>query len=137
MTQPDTNNGRSLPATTSPAETIRELEAEFEKCLDDLRRFEALLAKEQAAVNAFRMHCRLQLGPWVEEILALQEEKQRLLTRLALLKQAEAEGTLPGFDEESWLNDRETPVFESIPATDTSPLGDFELPAPVAAVSNG
>jgi hypothetical protein len=73
------------------------LEAELVETQRALLEAEAILAQEQAAINAFRMHCRLKLDRWVERLLALQTERQSLLTRLQLLRQADAFG-IP-FDE--------------------------------------
>jgi len=57
---------------------------------------EAELAQEQAAVNAFRMHCRLRLDELVDSLMDLRAEKQAYLTRLELLRQ--------GIDP-AWLED--------------------------------
>jgi hypothetical protein len=48
---------------------------------------EAELAQEQAAINAFRMHCRLKLDQLVDSLMDLRAEKQAYLTRLELLRQ--------------------------------------------------
>jgi hypothetical protein len=64
------------------------LQAELEEARERLLAAEAELAEEQAAVNAFRMHCRLKLDEWIDALLALQTERQSLLTRLQLLRQA-------------------------------------------------
>jgi hypothetical protein len=73
------------------------LEAGLNKVQAELVEAEAILAQEQAAINAFRMHCRLKLDRWIEQLLALQTERQSLLTRLQLLRQADDFG-IP-FDE--------------------------------------
>ncbi len=66
------------------------------KELDEARRrlleAEADLAEEQAAVNAFRMHCRLKLDAWIEALNDLQTRKQSFLTRLQLMRQAKDMG---------------------------------------------
>jgi hypothetical protein len=54
---------------------------------------EADLAREQAAVNAFRMHCRLKLDRLVDQFQDIQIEKQSALTRWRLLVQEQE--TLP------------------------------------------
>lgn len=64
------------------------LEAELRRARRELREEEAELAAAQAAVNRFRMHCRLQLDALVDQLLALGRERQSVLTRLALLQQA-------------------------------------------------
>ena len=53
--------------------------------------------EEQAAVNAFRMHCRLKLDRLIDQYQELGAEKQAVWTRLQLLQQAEELG-IP-FDE--------------------------------------
>lgn len=63
---------------------------------------EAELAEEQAAVNAFRMHCRLKLDDWINQLLELQMTRQRLLTRLTLLRQAEDIGVPFNEDDPFW-----------------------------------
>lgn len=83
----------------SPApDPLAQLQAEFAVARQALLEAEEALASEQAAVNAFRMHCRLKIGWQVEKALALRTDKQRLLTRLQLLRQAQDLG-IP-FDEE-------------------------------------
>lgn len=62
----------------------QELEAELAAAQQQLRESEAELATEQAAVNAFRMHCRLLLDDLVDAVQALTAQKQSLLTRLQL-----------------------------------------------------
>ena len=74
-----------------------DLRAELAQELFLLREAEAQLAREQATVNRFRLHCRLKIGDWVERVLELRTEQQRLLTQWQLRDDAEAEG-LP-FDE--------------------------------------
>jgi hypothetical protein len=59
---------------------------------------EAELAQEQAAVNAFRMHCRLKLDELVDSLMDLRTEKQAYLTRMELLRQ--------GVDP-AWLEDND------------------------------
>ncbi len=78
---------------------------------EELRQAEATLAQEQAAVNRFRMHCRLMLDDLVDRYLKLQTEKQSWLTKLALYEQeillsddddwlgAETADTLPAAEE--------------------------------------
>ena len=96
---------REIQPVIDPADEKRKLERELEDCQQALLESEAMLAREQADVNAFRMHCRLKLDRWIEKLLSLQTERQRLLTRLALLRQAEDLG-IP-FDEEDpfWSGD--------------------------------
>lgn len=88
------------------------LESELVDAQKNLLKAEGELAKEQAEVNAFRMHCRLKLDRWIEQLLALQTEKQSLLTRLELLRQAEDFG-IP-FDEGDafWQGKAENPSYQ-------------------------
>jgi hypothetical protein len=58
---------------------------------------EAELSQRQAAINAFRMHCRLKLDQLVDQYQELGAEKQSVWTRWQLLQQAEELG-IP-FDE--------------------------------------
>lgn len=67
------------------------LRAELAQAQRELVAAEADLAQEQAAVNAFRMHARLMLDDLADAVMALLAEKQSLLTRLELERQA-AEG---------------------------------------------
>jgi hypothetical protein len=91
-------------------EDTASIESELEGARRALLEAEAELAKEQAEVNAFRMHCRLKLDRWIERLLELQTEKQSLLTRLELLRQAEDLG-IPFDDEEAfWRGDEDEPV---------------------------
>lgn len=65
---------------------------------------EAELAEEQAAVNAFRMHCRLKLDELVDALAALRAEKEACLTRLELLRQGV---DLAWLEEEENLDEEE------------------------------
>lgn len=71
---------------------LADLKTEFEQAVQELHEAEALLAQEQAHVNAFRMHCRLRLDDVVDELLELHSYKQRLLTHLTLRQQAQEMG---------------------------------------------
>ncbi len=79
-------------------EKVNRLQVEYERARLALASAEADLAQEQAAVNAFRMHCRLKLDTLIDKLLELRTEKQALLTRLQLLQQAQDLGVR--FDEE-------------------------------------
>lgn len=85
----------------SADEHLRQLQADMQVAQEELRQIEAVLGAEQAAVNAFRMHCRLKLGPWVDQIIDLYTEKQRILIRKQMHQQAQELGS--AFDEDSWL----------------------------------
>lgn len=75
----------------SPHARKEHLQAELRAAQQELVEAEAELAEEQAAVNAFRMHSRLMLDDLVDRIYELLSEKQMVLTRLQLLRQAEQE----------------------------------------------
>ncbi|MCP4425297.1 MAG: hypothetical protein GY803_12450 [Chloroflexi bacterium] len=75
----------------------KKLQADLEATRRALMEAEAELAEYQAAVNAFRMHCRLKLDDLVDELLVLGAQQQSLLTRLQLLRQEDE--SLTGEDE--------------------------------------
>lgn len=79
---------KQLQSIKLPDRQARDLAAELEAAQEELRAAEADLAEEQAAVNAFRMHARLMLDDLADAIAALLSEKQSLLTRLELERQA-------------------------------------------------
>lgn len=86
-------------------EQLLQLQADMQVAQEELRQVEAILGEEQAAVNAFRMHCRLKLGPWVDHIIDLYTEKQRILIRRQMHQQAEQLGS--AFDEDAWLEEND------------------------------
>lgn len=77
---------RPLP-TILHNDAINQLKLELQLAQEKLRQVEATLAQEQAAVNRFRMHCRLMLDDLVDRYLKLRTEKQSWLTKLALHQQ--------------------------------------------------
>jgi len=79
---------RQLQAVDTQRQQSDRLRAELEQARQELAAAEADLAEEQAAVNAFRMHARLMLDDLADAIAALMSEKQSLLTRLELGRQA-------------------------------------------------
>ncbi|MFO7684441.1 MAG: hypothetical protein R6X34_30795 [Chloroflexota bacterium] len=91
--------------TQTPREQVRQLQEELRLARDKLNQTEAELAAEQAAVNAFRMHCRLKLDDLVDALQALAAEKQSLLTRLELLRQAQAYGVAYDEEEPFWRSE--------------------------------
>ncbi len=111
-------HSRKIKPVTIPVGEEENLEAKLIEAQRALLEAEAILAEEQAAVNAFRMHCRLKLDQWVERLLALQTEKQSLLTQLELLRQSDAYG-IP--------HDESDPFWDGeLPEADSSPAGDGE-----------
>ena len=91
----------TLQLSDNPHEQVAQLNAKLGEARRELNAAEAALAEEQAAVNRFRMHCRLKIGEWVEKVLVLRSEKQSLLINLELFRQAEEMG-LP-FDDDDPL----------------------------------
>lgn len=78
---------KKLQPIGSNPQRLMQLEAEFGAARQKLQDAEKLLAEEQAAVNAFRMHCRLTIGHWVDSLLELRSEKESLLTQKRLFQQ--------------------------------------------------
>jgi len=70
---------------------------------------EAELAEEQAAVNAFRMHCRLKLDRWIDRLMDLQAERQSLRTRLELRRQAGQGAGSFAKDDPFWQDEDQFP----------------------------
>jgi hypothetical protein len=66
---------------------LEQLQEELQKSRISLAEAEAELAQEQAAVNAFRMHCRIKLDDLVEQYLQLRSEREALLIDLEFLRQ--------------------------------------------------
>ncbi len=100
---------RSVITTSSIDQLQSELETARQKLLDT----EASLVKEQAEINAFRMHCRLKLDRWIEQLLELQTKKQSLLTRLELLRQSQTMGIALEEAESFWKSEA---VWEELSA---------------------
>lgn len=103
------------------------LNREVEKARSALAEAEAELAAEQAAVNAFRMHCRLKLDDLVDQLLDLRSEKESLLVKLELMRQ----GVDPAYlDEDDPLS--EAMWFEET-GEEEEPLLPTDTPADKAA----
>lgn len=77
---------RSLVSQVKPSEQLRELRQQFATAKVELQQAERALAEEQAAVNAFRMHCRLRLDDLVDAVLESYTLKQTLIAELQLLQ---------------------------------------------------
>lgn len=109
---------RAITAVPNPQQQRQKAEADLDEARQLLLDAEAQLAQEQAAVNAFRMQCRLKLGDLIEETLSLRAERESCLTQLRLYQQ-EAEPDLspetadPFADEGENLN-TETGDFDEI-----------------------
>lgn len=105
---------RSLIQTT-PAAQRRQFEKDLHEAQQALLEVEGKLARRQAAVNAFRMQCRLKIGRLLDEYLDLRSQKQALWTRLQLLHQAEEFG-IP-YDEEDpfWHGRDDADLYDDLP----------------------
>lgn len=117
---------RQIQPVRSASQHVRQLQLELADARRDLRDAEAALGNEQAAINAFRMQCRLKLGEWVDKLLELRSQKQTLLTRLQLERQAEAYGIAynddaPFWQDEFWAE----PEFTSADAIDPALLHEL------------
>lgn len=77
---------------------IHNLRAELQHARQALMDAEAELGREQAAINAFRMHCRLKLDALIDELLALQAKKEACLTRWQLRRQVDEADVAEGDD---------------------------------------
>jgi len=110
-------------------EQIRDIGNELEAARRELREAEAELAAEQAAVNSFRLHCRLKLDAWIEALSELQTKKQSLYTRLQLMRQAKDLGL--DFDDAESFWQAEEEFFEAIEESMASDrVGEDELLLP-------
>lgn len=96
---------RQIVPVAASLDEIAQLEGQLRAIREKLNNAEAALAKEQAAVNAFRMHCRLKLDALVDALQELAVEKQSLLTRLELLRQAEEYGVAYDDEEPFWQSE--------------------------------
>ena len=103
---------RKIVPVKAPQDEVAQLTQQLHKARLRLNQAEAELAEEQAAVNAFRMHCRLKLDDLVDALQELAVEKQSLLTRLELLRQAEAYGLAYDKDEPFWQSEAFLPDEE-------------------------
>ena len=113
-------HSREITPLKDPTGEQEKLEADLVEAQRALLKAEAILAQEQAAINAFRMHCRLKLDRWVERLMALQTERQSLLTRLQLLRQAEAFG-IP-FDDADPFWSGDLPNGDELPEDEVEEL---------------
>ncbi|GIK55078.1 MAG: J domain-containing protein [Chloroflexi bacterium] len=102
-------------AATSHEQRHR-LQMEWENAQAELLAAEAELSQAQAAVNAFRMQCRLKIGHLVDDYLELRARKQALWTRLQLLQQAEEFGIPYDPDDPFWHGRDDIPLHDDLPA---------------------
>ncbi|MDX1615579.1 MAG: J domain-containing protein [Candidatus Promineifilaceae bacterium] len=115
-----TSNHQLIPGKPDPNDSLS-LDQQLRRAHAALLEAEARLAEEQAAVNAFRMHCRLKLDQWINTLVTLQTKKQRLLTELELERQAHENGLPYDADDPFWQTQHEDPTVddELILPTDT------------------
>ena len=99
---------KAIQPSQTPTDEIARLEQEFADAREQLRLAEEKLAREQAAVNRFRLQCRLKIGLLVDDVLEARTIKQRLLTRLEMLHQA-ADLGIDYEDEEPFWQAEEEP----------------------------
>lgn len=114
----------SLVLSNNINERMRQLQSELENARFELQQAEAALTAEQAAVNRFRMHCRLKIGVWVDEVLRQRAEYQRLMIKLEMMRQS-AEFNIP------WQED--DPFWEARAAdfpVQNAPTGNEDLILP-------
>ncbi|MFN2116918.1 MAG: hypothetical protein ACK2U0_04985 [Candidatus Promineifilaceae bacterium] len=81
------NDERMLQPVEDPRDNLSKLQSELETARASLTEAEAELAEEQAAVNVFRMHCRIRLDDLVDRYLQLRSERESLLINLEFLRQ--------------------------------------------------
>lgn len=108
---------KAVTAVPTPTPNRQQTEAGLDDARQQLLDAEAKLAQEQAAVNAFRMQCRLKLGDLIEETLALRAERESCLTILKLHQQ----------DLEAETRDPFAPDDE-MPSTETVHMDEIVLP---------
>ena len=89
----------------------QQAQADLDEARQQLVEAEARLAQEQAAVNAFRMQCRLKLGDLIEETLSLRAERESCLTQLKLHQQ---DAELPDNTSDPFAPEAETAVYETV-----------------------
>ena len=121
---------RQLTPIQDDTTQVDELGHQIEEAQQALLAAEAELAEEQAAVNAFRMHCRLKLDRWIDRLMDLQAERQSLLTRLELQRQAGPGGGSFGRDDSFWTEEE---VEELDPDEDEELLLPTDVPRDKAA----
>ncbi|HFE67615.1 MAG TPA: hypothetical protein ENJ93_10165 [Chloroflexi bacterium] len=118
-----TNQNRALQPAT-PAQQRRQYQTDLRQAQADLLEAEAELAKLQAAVNAFRMQCRLKIGRLLDEYLELRGQKQTLWTRLQLLQQAEEFGIPYDEDDPFWHGRDPADLYDDLPEDNLLPEMD-------------
>lgn len=101
----------AITAVPHPQYQQQQIAADLAEAQQQLVEAEAKLAQEQAAVNAFRMQCRLKLGDLIEETLALRAERESCLTQLKLHQQ---DADFPDDADDPFAAARDTAVPHTI-----------------------
>jgi hypothetical protein len=112
---------KAITAVPNPNQQHQKAQADLAEAQQQLLDAEAKLAQEQAAVNAFRMQCRLKLGDLIEETFALRAEQESCITRLKLNQQ----------EVEPNLTPKNTDPFspeDELFATETGSFNEIVLP---------
>lgn len=111
------------------ADEMGDLRREIQEAQRELMEAEAELADEQAAVNAFRMHCRLKLDRWIDRLQEVQSERQLLRTRVELLRQAAGYGMAYDSEDPFWRGEETEDRQESImPDSDDEMILPTDVP---------
>lgn len=105
----------ALIKTASSSQQRQFLLETLKQAQQELLEAEAELATEQAAVNAFRMQCRLKIGSLIDDYLELRAEKQALWTHLQLLHQAQEFGIPYDEDDPFWHGRDEENLHDDLP----------------------
>ncbi len=105
----------------TPTQQRRQFLADLRQAQADLLEAEAELAELQAAVNAFRMQCRLKIGRLLDEYLELRSQKQALWTHLQLLHQAEEFGIPYDEDDPFWHGRDPADLYDDLPEDELLP----------------
>lgn len=106
----------ALQKTAANSERQRRLQVELNHARRELLETEAELTQEQAAVNAFRLQCRLKIGHLLDDYLELRAHKQTLWTRLQLLQQAQEFGIPYDEDDPFWHGRDPADLHDDLPA---------------------
>ena len=115
---------------TTTAQQLRHLQEAFEAAKQALQLAEAELAEEAAAVNAFRMHCRLRLDALVDSVLHLYAIKQELIAQWRL---AQPDALLHPHDEAHPLGEDSWRTDEAGGGETAESLVPYQLPQDKAA----
>ncbi len=99
----------------------QQLKRDLREAQQRLLEAESELAERQAAVNAFRMQCRLKIGRQVDDYLDLRNQKMQLWTRLQLLQQAQEFGIPYDEDDPFWRGREQAELHDDLPEDELLP----------------